>query len=109
MAGVTPGYCRAMTTPAELVAVADLAERLQLVYERDDEYPMRNLGEQLRAELLRLDESLDDPELARCSMLDPRSCDSGDLRARTLCLIEAARRWEAAHRQNRPVQADGAG
>lgn len=94
------GYTVAMTTRADLVAVVDLAERLQLVYDRNDEYPMRVLGEQLRAELVRLEGQLVEPDLRVGSLLDPSACDSDDLRSRTLTLIEEARRWE---RLERPV------
>lgn len=107
MLAVAPGYRSAMTSRADVVAVTDLAERLQLVYERDDEYPMRNLGEQLRAVLLRLGHEVGDPAVTGCSLLDPRACDSGDLRTRTRCLIEAARRWEAAQLGDGQVAADG--
>lgn len=88
-----------MTTRAELVAIIDLTERLQLVLDRDDEYPMRMLGEQLRDELLRLHDAFVEPGLGNGSFLDPAVCGSEDLRTRTRCLIDAAHGWTAAARR----------
>lgn len=94
-APVLRGIPVGMTSQAELRTVADLADRLQLVCDRDDEYPMRVLGEQLREELMRLPRELGDLELPSWSLLDPGTCDPRDLRSRTQCLIDAARRWAA--------------
>lgn len=95
-----------MTTPAEMLAIVDLAERLQLVYDRNDVFPTRVLGAELREALLGAGLQLDDPELVTCSLDDPTACDPDELRVHTQCLIDTARRWAAARAQDDQPLAD---
>lgn len=89
-----------------MLAIVDLADRLQLVYDRRDEYPTRVLGAQLREELISAGLQLDDPELVTCSLDDPSECDPDSLRVHTQCLIDTARRWAAAQPQDDQPLAD---